>query len=84
MSIFDEILPIYWYIDMKIEELGKLIKNRRKVLGLTIRDLADLTGISKTTISQTERGVRNPTFEVLQNIFEYLNLEMKVEVKERK
>ena len=69
---------------MKIKELGKLIKHRRKVLGLTIRDLADLTGMSKTTISQIERGVRNPTFEVLQNIFEYLNLEMKVEVKKRK
>jgi len=69
---------------MKIEELGKLIKNRRKVLGLTIRDLADLTDISKTTISQIERGIRNPTFEILQNIFEYLNLKMIVEVKKRK
>ena len=69
---------------MKIEELGKLIKNRRKVLGLTIRDLADLTDISKTTISQIERGIRNPTFEILQNIFEYLNLEIKVEVKMHK
>ncbi|PLX03477.1 MAG: transcriptional regulator [Marinilabiliales bacterium] len=68
---------------MEIEELGKIIKNRRKVLGITIRDLADITGFSKTTISQIERGVRNPTFEVLQNIFEYLNLEMKVEVKMR-
>ena len=66
---------------MKIEELGKLIKHRRKVLGLTIRELADLTGMSKTTISQIERGTRNPTFEVLQNIFQYLNLEIKVEVK---
>ena len=69
---------------MEIIELGKLIKNRRKVLGLTIRELANLTAISKTTISQIERGVRNPTFEILQNIFEYLNLEMKVEVKNRK
>ncbi|MDA3905735.1 MAG: helix-turn-helix transcriptional regulator [Bacteroidales bacterium] len=69
---------------MKIEELGKLIKHRRKVLGLTIRDLADLTGLSKTTISQIELGVRNPTFDVLQNIFEYLNWEIKVEVKKRK
>ncbi len=69
---------------MKMEELGKIIKRRRKVLGLTIRELADLTGTSKTTISQTERGIRNPTFEILQNIFEYLNLEMKVEVKKRK
>lgn len=69
---------------MKTEELGKLINNRRKVLGLTIRALAELTGLSKTTISQIERGVRNPTFVVLQNIFEYLNMEIKVEVKKRK
>lgn len=68
---------------MKIKELGKLIKNRRKVLGLTIRELANLTDISKTTISQIERGDRNPTFEILQNIFEYLNLEIKVEIKTR-
>ncbi len=68
---------------MKTEEIGKLIKHRRKVLGLTIRNLADLTGMSKTTISQIERGVGNPTIEVLQNIFEYLNLELKVEVKFR-
>ena len=66
---------------MKSEELGKLLKQRRMVLGLTIMDLADVTGMSKTTISQIERGFGNPTFEVLQNIFEYLNLEIKVEVK---
>lgn len=69
---------------MEIEELGKLIKQRRKVLGLTIRDLAGLAGISKTTISQIEKGITNPTFEVLHNIFEYLNLEIKVEVKNHK
>lgn len=66
---------------MAIEELGELIKNRRKVLGLTIRGLADLIGMSKTTLSQIERGSGNPTYEILQSIFEYLNLEIKVEVK---
>lgn len=69
---------------MEREELGKLINHRRKVLGLTIRDLAELTGMSKTTISQIERGTGNPTFEALQNIFEYLNLEIKVEIKKHK
>lgn len=66
---------------MEIEELGKTIKHRREILGLTIRDLADFAGMSKTSISQIERGNSNPTFKVLQNIFEYLNLEIKVEVK---
>jgi len=69
---------------MKIDELGKQIKRRRMVLGLTIRELSELTGLSKTTISQIELGFSNPTFSVLQSIFEYLNLEMKVEVKQRK
>jgi transcriptional regulator with XRE-family HTH domain len=68
---------------MKIEELGKQIKHRRKVLGLTIVELAELTGMSKTTISQIETGISKPTFEVLKNIFEYLNMEIKVEVKKQ-
>jgi len=66
---------------MKTDEIGSLIKQRRIVLGLTIRDLAELTGMSKTTISQIELGKSNPTFEVLRSILEYLNLEIKVEVK---
>ena len=69
---------------MEIKELGKLIKHRRNVLGLTVRDLSELAGISKTTISEIESGVRNPTFELLQNIFKYLNLEITVEIKKRK
>jgi transcriptional regulator with XRE-family HTH domain len=69
---------------MKIEELGNIIKHRRKVLGLTIQRLAELTEMSKTTISQIERGKSNPSFEVLQKIFEYLNLEMKVEILTQK
>ncbi|MCF7807063.1 MAG: helix-turn-helix domain-containing protein [Candidatus Marinimicrobia bacterium] len=67
---------------MNAKELGKRIKQRRKTLGLTIRELADLTGLSKTTISQVEQGSGNPTLEVLFEIFEYLNLEMRVEVKD--
>jgi transcriptional regulator with XRE-family HTH domain len=66
---------------MELEDLGKLIKQRRTTLGLTILDLAEFTTMSKTTISKIERGVTNPTFEILHDIFEYLNLEMKVEIK---
>lgn len=68
---------------MKIEELGKQIKNRRKVLGLTIIELSELTGMSKTTISKIESGNSNPTFAILENILKYLNLEIKVEVKKQ-
>jgi len=66
---------------MQTEALGKRIKQRRQVLGLSIRELASLTGLSKTTISQIERGASNPTLGVLQTIFEYLNLELTMAVK---
>ena len=84
MITFDKNLPINWYRVVDIKELGQLIHQRRMVLDLSLRDLSELTGISKTTISQIERGERNPTYEVLMNIFEYLNLECKVDVRKRK
>ncbi len=64
-------------------ELGKLLNERREVLGLSIRDLADVSGLSKTTISQIELGLGNPTFEVLQVICDLLNLEIKIEIKQK-
>jgi transcriptional regulator with XRE-family HTH domain len=66
---------------MDIAEIGKTAKHRRETLGLTIKDLAELTGLSKTTITKVEKGGNNPTLEVLQKIFEYLNLEIKIEVR---
>jgi transcriptional regulator with XRE-family HTH domain len=66
---------------MDIAEIGKTAKQRRVTLGLTIKDLAELTGLSKTTITKVEKGGNNPTLEVLQKIFEYLNLEIKIEVR---
>jgi transcriptional regulator with XRE-family HTH domain len=66
---------------MEKEELGHLIKTRRKVLGLSITTLAEYTGLSRTTISDIELGKTNPRLGVLNEIFRFLNLEMKIEVK---
>ena len=66
---------------MKKGDLGHLIKARRKVLGLSITTLAEYTGLSRTTISDIELGKTNPRLDVLNEIFRFLNLEMKVEVK---
>ena len=66
---------------MNNKEIGNKIRHRRKVLGLTIRELADISGMSKTTISQIEQGTGNPTLEILHRIFTYLNLEITVEIK---
>lgn len=69
---------------MAIEELGKIIRTRRKVLNLTIGELSEYTGLSRTTISDIELGKTNPRLDVIAEIFRFLNLEMKIEVKQVK
>lgn len=42
---------------------GTVIRNRRKEWGLSLRNLADLVGISYTYLSKIERGVLLPPSE---------------------
>ncbi len=65
-------------------ELGKIIRARRKVLNLTIGELSEYTGLSRTTISDIELGKTNPRLDIISEIFRFLNLEMKIEVKQVK
>jgi transcriptional regulator with XRE-family HTH domain len=69
---------------MKTEELGKIIRARRKVLNLTIGELSAYTGFSRTTISDIELGKTNPRLDIITEIFRFLNLEMKIEIKQVK
>lgn len=69
---------------IKGKELGGIIRERRKVLNLTIGDLAEYTGLSRTTISDIELGKTNPRLSVLLEIFRFLNLEMNIGVKQLK
>lgn len=48
--------------------IGKKIAKYRTIKGLTIRDLAKLTGVSSSLLSQLERGIGNPTLSVLKAI----------------
>ncbi len=69
---------------MEKEELGKIIRTRRKVLNLTIGELAEYTGLSRTTISDIELGNTHPRLDVINEILRFLNLEIKVEIKRDK
>ena len=64
-----------------MEELGKHLKERRKQLGITQLDLADLAGISANTLYKIERGQANPTLGVLFKLADVLGMELKLEVK---
>ncbi|MCD4725992.1 MAG: helix-turn-helix domain-containing protein [Bacteroidales bacterium] len=66
---------------MTKKELGQKIKDRRKVISMPQHQLADYTGLSVVTLSQIESGKANPSFETLNEIFHFLNLEILVIVK---
>ncbi|MET8335566.1 helix-turn-helix transcriptional regulator [Streptosporangium canum] len=56
---------------------GAIAANLRRARlgrGLSVRELAELTGVSKALISQVERGVANPTVEVLSRLAASLEL----------
>jgi transcriptional regulator with XRE-family HTH domain len=48
--------------------LGKRIKDIRKEKGLSLSELAHRAGVSKSLISQIERGITNPSVETIQAI----------------
>ncbi|MEX1147199.1 MAG: XRE family transcriptional regulator [Sphingomonadales bacterium] len=55
-------------------KLGPILLERRKELGLTLTQLAELSGVSKSMLSQIERGHVNPTFATIWNLTRALNI----------
>ena len=52
----------------QLGDVGSFIKEQRERSALSIRKLAELTGVSNPYLSQIERGVRTPSAEILRSI----------------
>jgi transcriptional regulator with XRE-family HTH domain len=59
---------------MRLDELGKFIRDQRRSARLSLRKLSDLAGISNPYLSQIERGLRKPSAEILQAIAKALRI----------
>ena len=55
-------------------ELGQKIKERRKELGLSLRDLAAQVDLTASFLSQVERDVASPSIESLRKISKALDV----------
>ncbi|MDR0844197.1 MAG: helix-turn-helix domain-containing protein [Tannerella sp.] len=66
---------------MLVEQLGEVVKARRKELKITQPHLAELAGISTNTLCKLERGQGNPSMEVLGKLADVLGMEIKLGVK---
>jgi transcriptional regulator with XRE-family HTH domain len=54
--------------------LGEIIRQQRELLDLSMRQFAELAGISNPYLSQIERGLRAPSEQVLDGIAKALRV----------
>ena len=67
-----------------MEELGSIIKERRKSLSITQRELAVLAGVGINTLTKIERGEANPSLKVVINLLNTLGLRIDIKIKSNK
>jgi y4mF family transcriptional regulator len=68
---------------MLVNFLGQVIKKRRKELKITQPHLAELAGISTNTLYKLERGLGNPSLDVLNKLADVLGMKLKLEVDKK-
>lgn len=66
---------------MDQKEIGRIIKERRKHLGVNQQTFADLAGVGINTLVAIERGDGNPQLSTLLTILETLGLEADIHLK---
>jgi transcriptional regulator with XRE-family HTH domain len=52
----------------RVGSIGEYIREQRQRAKVSLRQLADATGVSNPYLSQIERGLRKPSAEILQQI----------------
>ena len=67
-----------------MEKIGNIIKERRKALSITQRELAALAGIGINTLTKIERDEANPSLKAILNVLNTLGLEIDIRIKSNK
>lgn len=70
-----------YIVKMEAKEIGNIIKERRKSLGVNQQTLSDLAGVGLNTLVAIERGEGNPQLSTLLTILDTLGLQMVVNLK---
>jgi transcriptional regulator with XRE-family HTH domain len=63
-------------------DIGKVIKERRALLGISQQDLSDYSGVGISTVKDLERGVGNPSIDTLKKILDVVGLEIILQLKQ--
>ncbi len=55
-------------------QLGRAIKRRRQEIGMSLRDVADKTGVSASTLSRIENGTGKPDADNIARLTDWLDM----------
>jgi y4mF family transcriptional regulator len=66
-----------------MNNLGNIIRKRRKTLSITQKEIATLSGIGVNTLTKIERGDANTSFKAILSVLDVLGLEIEVKIKGR-
>jgi transcriptional regulator with XRE-family HTH domain len=58
----------------RVGDLGDFLREQRQQARMSLRQLAEVAGVSNPYLSQVERGLRRPSAEVLQQIAKGLRI----------
>lgn len=61
--------------------IGAGVRRRRKALGISQRDLSEISGVSVHTLSDIESGKGNPTVATLERILRPLGMVLSIELR---
>lgn len=60
------------------DRFGEYLRGQRKLANLTLRQLADMAGVSNPYLSQIERGIHVPSVRVIKSIANALDVQAEV------
>lgn len=63
---------------MNINEIGNIIRERRKFLKITQQELAEHSELSLRSLIYIEKGLGNPTILQLKKLLDILGLSMEI------
>ncbi|WCE29332.1 helix-turn-helix domain-containing protein [Vibrio sp. SCSIO 43137] len=66
------------------ESIGKEIAKQRKGQGFTQKQMADQTGINKTTLSEIENGRFTGSLDIFERYLDAVGLQLEVSTKKHK
>ena len=67
-------LPMVKKTGVNTEELGSAVRRRREQQNLSLRDVADQTGVSASTLSRIENGTGKPDADNIARLASWLDM----------